>query len=686
MKKTLCMLLAIMLTVSFAVPAFAAQDMSEETQKLILTAKEKLGIGDEYVISDYSSDDTQGVFYFSWYAREDTDNSSISVTIGKDGDIKSYSHYQDGADVVTIPTYDKEDAVNAAKAFVEKIAPDKAAKIRLRSVGDAALYRTNSGYQVTFDRYENGVLVSDNTISVNVHPDTLAVIAYDSNWIDGLTFQSPDGALDFDQAAAAFQANLGYELYYNLFLNDAKARGYSAYLAYGPNFGSGNYIDAFTGEKVNYSSYLLRAGGSGATQDAAAEVTKADNGLSPEEQVLVDEIAGLITKEDAIAAMRAVPEFELDDSLALTHYNTYKTYDGVYVASAYFSSDKKSADVRIDLATGEILSFSKYSYDKVEEDAEKIPVADAKATAEEFLNTYYAEKFAQTKPRYNQDEESYYFDYQRTADGVRVNTNGLRVAIDPVSGKLSSFSNDWTNVEFPSQAGAQPIDTLYGRILNPDDFMLAYVCAPVVDETLDSYDWKNVEYETHLVYTLATYADSYDADTLEKVGYDGKPVTVPVTSYDDISGHYVEPYAKALLNFGIALGDGSLNPDAPVTQKEYLWLISRVTDYNYDMDSDYFYQSLINRGIISEGEQNPDAQVTRMDAVRYAVNAKGYKDIAVLPEIFNCQFTDVPAGMEGYAALAGGMGIVSTDVDTLNADALLSRADALIIAYNFIAK
>ena len=102
----------------------------------------------------------------------------------------------------------------------------------------------------------------------------------------------------------------------------------------------------------------------------------------------------------------------------------------------------------------------------------------------------------------------------------------------------------------------------------------------------------------------------------------------------------------------------------------------------YGWRNDNIYRELISDGVLTESEVKDN--ITRMEAIKFLVNAMGYKEIATLGGLYNCNFTDVADDMKGYAAIAGGLGLVNASSDTLRADSLLTRAECIMILYNYL--
>ena len=73
--------------------------------------------------------------------------------------------------------------------------------------------------------------------------------------------------------------------------------------------------------------------------------------------------------------------------------------------------------------------------------------------------------------------------------------------------------------------------------------------------------------------------------------------------------------------------------------------------------------------------------------VRLLLDSLGYKEFASLQGIFRCDFTDaaeIPEPLMGYAALAQGMKLVTSE--TFDAAGTATRAQAAVMLYNLMAR
>lgn len=689
MKKVFSILLALAICCSVSIPALA--DDGDKVAELILTAKETFSISDDdFVFEDYSKseqDGQQAVYHLWWTSRNDdpyvVSDDRISVAIREDGAIESYQYNKyETNDGQKLPKYSKDEAKAAADTFSATVNADRAAQVQFDRVDDADSY--SNTYTVYYNRYSNGIPVSGNYVAVTVDAETLEPVSYDSSWTE-VSFADPAGIIDAETAQTAYKENLGYELAYEFVYRDDKE---VPMLVYREKYSDNAYIDAFTGEVYQPSAYARHfeatadaSGGGGAMKNEAAV-------LSPEEQAFIAEVEQMITRADAEAIARGVAEFEITDDYTCGSYNVYKGYDDQYTVRLGFTKTDANGEqtgnksVTIDAKTKQVLSYADYDYETLVKNAEEQPTiarADAQQTAEAFLNAHYADQFAQTLPENRLGEqEGTYFTYDRVFNDTRVIGNGMDIAINGKTGKLSSFNLRWSTQEFPSTAAVKSTDDLYALVL--DGYAPAYIIESTYDEAA-----KQTKYQSHLVYTLAA-ENRYDANTLDVIDYNGYPMDTAVPAYDDIAGHWSEQAATKLLEAGVYFAGGSLKPDQAVTQAEFLTLVAQVISGRASFPNDTeLLKYCINAGILDREDIHPDQAVTRMEAVQYLLNAMGFKKAANIPGIYNCPFTDVTTSPDtGYAAIAGGLGLVSTQVDTFNPANTLTRAEAITMLYNYL--
>lgn len=676
MKRFICFILALCMILPCSIPAMA--DDGKTAEKLILDAKEKFAISDdEFVFDSYSKDEYNGnVFYnLSWKSRKNdeySDQPYISVRIEQDGDVESYRMSGNYRSDIKISKFSHDEILAKAKSLVEKIAPNRAEYI------DGG--KVSGDYQLTvdFERTCNGIPVSNDGLHLTLNPDDLSLIRYNANWTE-TEFPLPDGIISIDEAKNYYAENIGYELLYNIKTENSKIK--DVYLSYETKDPSA-YIDAFSGDAFKLSRYIYSTSGA-MKEELAAD--SANRVLSPEEQQMVDEINKMITKEDAEKIARGVNEFSIRKDASVTGYRVYKNGYGDYIANIHFAISKKDeyygANVAVNAKTREIVSFSE-SYNGKSK-AESYDAGIAKKKAEDFLLKYYPEKMKSVKSEFIIGEgNKYRFAFDRYVNGVKVKGNGITVSVNEFTGEISNLNVNWAETDFPAADNVVSPKYIYNQVFAEDNFRLQYITSTeyLYDE-ITRVETSNTT--AHLVY-VPLVTPIYSAETAEEINYNGDPVTEPFKEYIDIEGHYCKDAAKALSQTGIYFEGGKLEPDKEISQAEFLKFVYFTFYGRYYPAEKDMYNQLIRSGVIEESEIG--RPLTRIDGIRYFINALGFKEAAQIKGIYNCPFADVAEDMKGYASIAGGLKLINTDAPLLRADHVMTRAEALTIIYNYLKK
>ncbi len=667
MKKLICVSLSIaMLITSLFVPSAFAAD--EGVEQAILTAKNLLDISDDrYVIDEFSQNGAD--YNLSWKNRDENVLDGISATVSG-GEITSYYKNYELLLDEALPLY-------GSPELTEPIFTAASGSVMLATA--------------FFEQADDAIL------TVHFLADSGEVVVFNTNYDRNLTFEDKNGAVGFEKAKDGYIKNFGYELKYVLKYDD-KEKTNNAFLAYVPNAVKYyTYLDAMTGELVDVKDLMFESrGGMGDKQSAAmgmlsgdTENAKSSNGavLSKEEQALNEEIAKLPKQDEIVNKIKAVEEFKIDGGYTVERYEIFKNYDGEYFASVELSNEgaKRGEDyttkyIKYNLTANRLENYSSYGTDIRTENDKKADFSDMKEKSQKFINEYYGE-FA-NEFEYTKDINSdYVYKFNRVYDGIKVDNNCINFAYDEYTGELTNVNFNRDEAKFASKENVKGIDELYSKILTEDTLKLNYI-------VYRKYGADNkLMHATKLVYSLDNNYTLYDANTLDAVDYSGEQPVERTYNYGDIENHYVKPYAEKLAQLDIGFDGTSLRPDESVTKRDYLALIALADNrYYFDYASDQLAKIMIRNGIIEKDDKNLDEPVSRIDAVRFMINKLGYKEVASKAGIFNCPFADIPENMIGYATLGAAFGIVSDKSDVLDAQTNLTRADALIIIYNYLTR
>lgn len=673
----------------------SADESQNELEEVIKIVRRKFDIPEGAKFENYSVRERDGekVWYLYWYDSEKEVNISINVT--QSGKIISYYYYEPyDYSGIKLPKVTEEEALNIAKTFIRFVAPEGT----LMEIEKQDRYQNplnNRYYYFDFYRSVNGVPYYNNNIYITVSSETGKVTNYSYNMEDNLIFPDPKQTISLADGEKAYSEQLGLKLIYQHSYN-YKDKELNIYPAYVPEYNNSRYaIDAITGEKIQitfpyYSVAYDVAGQNGIAREQNLKMAAGDMGepvLTPEELEAVKKQSNLLSEKDAEKIVRDTAAIGLDEDFKLRSWNLNKNWpmqdEYVYylnfikevegetetsmsrekaavaaAAGINIGNYKKTiyASASINAETGEILSFSNNALNNT--DPEKEPEFDeeeAKAAVEEFLKSFTGEKFDQVE--YQKPEEDYIiyrniteteppryfnFSYVRKVNDILFPGNSINVGFDAVSGKVSSFSMAWFDVDFPGIENVITIEEAnkalfekiglelqYKKIEKPDDYPIPLpgpkevteaeakaeieeaASDAVVTDAVDDVDTVDAAGEVNavsaaavtdakilprpeqiekdkaemkLVYVLKSgkpfILDAYTGNLLNS---DGKPYKEDKPAeYTDLDGHYAEKQIALLAKYGIINFEGpEFKPNEKVTQKDFLMILSKIIDRYY---------------------------------------------------------------------------------------------------------
>ena len=104
---------------------------------------------------------------------------------------------------------------------------------------------------------------------------------------------------------------------------------------------------------------------------------------------------------------------------------------------------------------------------------------------------------------------------------------------------------------------------------------------------------------------------------------------------------------------------------------------------NYDACKANYFSSDIK---VHQRQLHTDAPLTRGEAAKLMIRAMGIEEYAALSGIYKDLYSDVSDGI-GYINILTGLGVVSGDGSgNFKPNAELTRAQALVMIYNYLAR
>lgn len=677
-KQLLSLILAMCITISTSVVAFASENDGSNLEKAIVSAKNIITIPEEY--SDFSyyynenteENESSGAYTLDWSNK---DGESISIQVDDNGNILEYHKFDSNNDSSGLAKISKEDAKAIAEKFMQKSVKFKEGSIKI--IDDRSNLSQSSDYEFKFGQFVNNIPVSFNTIdlSINKYNGEVTSLIRNNNDVKNYIFSSKDSIINKEAAKKAYLEKIGIDLkYYSRY--DYKNKKLNVFPAYSIKQDKLQGIDAKTSEVVNiYSDNILNKGLNNSsklmTEDAVVSDGK-ESTLTKEEINEIQKTAQLISKENAEKVIKDnFDSLKTNDKVNNASLEKSDYVDSKYIWNISFENGNGSVDAK----TGELLSF--YFYDNNEEVKNNISYSEAKNKCDSLLKKVAAEKYKKVKyiPEEENAEGNYYtFKYVRMVNGYEYTNNYLSISIDKTTGKIINYENQWfTNITFPSLNNVISKDIVFDKISDDIGFDLQY-------EKIDKD-------KVSLIYNFSNLQEQYLLDPMTgvRIGYDGKKYKENnLPTYTDITGHAYENVIKELLNNGYYLEGDKFNPDSYITQANFFKYL-----YTPDMsyyDEDELYEMLIGNKIIKSEEKSPDHILTNGEIAKYVVRYLNYEPIAKNSQIFVNPFKDnVSNDYKGYAAICYGLDIIKGDSNgNFNEKGNMTNGQTAQVIYNLL--
>lgn len=639
--------------------AVTEDNQSKQLEEVLKLVKGKLSIPKELNKFDsyYNDNNYNGKPYWNLNWHNEDYTKRLRVQSDEDGNILNYYLSEDGVNYLA-PKFIKEELVGIANKFIKTVAKDIYDK--LEYVGVESLGTYSGQYLYTYRRIENDVAMSDNVVTVGVNYNTGKVVAYSSNYLYDVSIPKKEIKITEEQAKEIIGKNVKMELsYQNAYVTDAKGNTtIKAFLVYSPN-NSYIAVDAKTGEVYTTKNTWV------STEEASMEYDKvastADSGgLTKEELAEIDNLKGLISKEDAIKAVTSNSSLWIDGNLKATTANLYKQFSenndkNTSYAWHIYMTDPREVDYNsketyrpyasatVDAKTGKIISFyasvkdySNMSKEELTALNIKYDLAAGQKVLEAFVKAQIPDIFAKSEfmnndTRYiiydtkgNELPRLYNYNYNRVNEGVPYDYNGIYGSVDGVTGKITSFSYNWNNnITFESPKNVMSPAKAFDYYMNQDGFELNYEVNTINSTSPTSYSVKS---EVRLVYNTNIYPSYISPFTGKQLDINGEEYVKSSDKYiySDIKGNSMERNIKLLADIGIGFTGGKFEPNKEIKGRELKEFLNELGFYNTQE-----YKIL-----------NNESSLNRLEVSKVLISLLGYEKLANIKGIYTIDFAD----------------------------------------------
>ena len=685
MKKLLSAILTFALVLGLSLPAAAQSSPDQALAQVTAQVKQTLGIGDDY--DSFYGELTENGAMSYWSLNWSREDRSLLVEANGDGKVMSYylnaggGSSSSGGGLPAFPATSRTQAQELAQAFLDKVL-DPALESAQFAPGAATATASEQ------HRFSGTILLhglpSPIAFSITVRASDGEVLRfYRDDLYTALTGGVPSAQPAAGQtvAAQALKGTLALRLEY---VSDGEG---TAVLRYLPQDIDRYYVDAQTGKLVNLTDLYFPTKEDGSQESGGGDAgAGAEDNLSQAEQEGIAKLEGVQSKQALDQAVRGMEALDLKAyTLISFRYWIDRESDQVFAVLSYQNEETGSYRfATVDARTGLLESLTGSTrYD--EDRTAKLTQDQAQKKAEDFLKQLWGEQFALTACYDSGDHipMGYYsFTFAQRENGYFFPENNIRVSVDVVSGAICGASRSFeAQVTFDDPQGVISQQAALDAWFATYTTTLGYLLVPAEKDTS--------------ALTLAYYLEQdqilsgLDAKTGQPVS---NRVEQPTLTYDDIQGSWAQAQVEALAGYGIGYYGGSFQPDKQLTQLDLVALLASARGYRYlpeeEGAADNLYRFAYDTGLLTAGQRQDNALITRGEAVKLLLDSAGYGEVAALEGIFRCAYSDeadIPASYYGYAALAQGMGIVAGDgAGRFAAQRTATRLEAAVMLYNFM--
>lgn len=640
MKKHLISFICAGSILLAAIPGISAADKNYDD--LIINVKNKLDIPEEYTefsFENISGKDSRTYYMLSW-SSENKNTGSIQVHCRDDGFITQYNNYNRASGIYEGLIMDEDSAKAVAENFILKVNPGIDEIISLE--------RTASSYgglsfNISAEYYGIEYYKTIGTIMVN---SDLTVTSMNMELPD--IEQPEDGVsyIDKDKAYNLYMNNIGAVNEYRIYSDGIDYQNEKTFPVYRDKSLCG--IDAITGETVKFiddSVNLILQEAAGATDETASN-NKNYSELTEKELAELEKLYSLISVDNVIKMVKDKTGIDIDKQ----NVSTYKTWADEYIyrfntENTYISVNAVNGDILnlyASLPDNEDTKLNQYDFNNANE-CRKLFELIAPESSSKFTEN---RDYIQNTSDWAKDSDYRITSFKHTVNGVDVaNSNAEFSSYKNNGKKIYNISIDnisrFKELEFENPDNFKKVE----EIIKPEDIILRYV---PTDEGI------------RVIYMVEPFMKN--AVTGIDVNYQNEPETGDASYlYSDIDNHWVKLTAQRMAGVGIGFDGGELKPEKEITYNEFVKII-----YRYDKDK----------------KIDEDRLLTRFEAaelVMSRMNIDWLKDL----DIYKQPFSDVKENV-GAVAVLKGCGIISSDSNTFRPNDIMTRAEALQIAYNML--
>ncbi|WFD10545.1 YcdB/YcdC domain-containing protein [Tepidibacter hydrothermalis] len=576
------------------------------------------------------------VWSMNWNKHEDDIDVDIDVEIDStNGKIVGF-RYDTWDENRLVATMTKEEAKKIADDFLKKINPNESTKVRLAD--DSYFSRNFRGpnYNFVYVRQENGLDFEQNTIEIEVNGNTGKVESYRLNWDYNMKFDENKDVISKDKAQQILKDNVDMELVYYDVDKNYDGNSEDIKLSYVPQCEKGFLVDAKSGKVVGWDGLNNELKYKDIKEEEKEKIYEKSTQPKERSTELTEKEAKDII--ESIAKEIIKDDFEIDRLRYEENSSRFRAR-GKNIWRANFDVKNKDLDgsIYINALTGELISFDSYNFDDEEEFDPKLSWSEGYDKSVDILSKYYGYNIKDINTKLIEEDsyvyingrkintQTYHYNFARVNDKIDYQNNSIRVGIDVKTGDITEIEYRWDKeAKFPTVENVIDKDKAKDIYFDNADIKLGY---------FNIENGKDIE-NTKVLYSIK---DMYMIAHIDSV-------TGEVLDY---SGNKFEK-----------------NDDKNYSDKvKDHWAKKELT-------------ILSDNKIIDLKEFEPNKELSKIDAIKMVVNAKGYNTYRA-NDIKDLKFKDIKDNDEdmSYIKLAVEYGFVENKEENFNKDSKITRQE-----------
>lgn len=552
-----------------------------------------------------------------------------------------------------VTTLTRDEAQKKAENFINKVVPGILQQTQLMENSDDYYRIMQGGTYPVFHSFNYVRLLQDikydaNYVNIGIDGATGEIRNFSYRWDQApKNLPAAEGLKSLEEATKLYKDSLNMDLLYYPIRDEYKYEPLpkSVKLVYRAGYNFTEMIDAKTGKPINWN---------GMTQEqqikSASLTDKQIEDIFKKAKPVVKREKEM-TKEEAEKAGLAVLKTEIGDNVKINSLN-YVEGDGYWESAGRKAwnieftvegKETKTGDTKVaimpmngrlvlDALTEEVLAYNNYQYYEGYYGQPFEPAMtweEAYNKAIEVLEKYFPGKIKNVRTEqanviYQEVVDGkvippmeYYFTFPRIVNGAIYEDNQISVSFNNRNGKVQHFNARWQdNLQFPSISQVISADAAKDVLFQVNKLELAYY------RFNTNNDYQNPSFETKLVYRMAPQKAPYnpymmiDALSGNLMDYNGKIIPIDKTNDFDslIQGHWIERTAKLLAQQGI-IDRGTFKPDEAITKLEAIKMLVKARG----MDYYYPFKEAADKLNFSDVKEDSDEYRFISTAMRYGI-------------------------------------------------------------------